>query len=67
MPLFFYLNKNKTVSKMKPTPKEAKVIHEHYEKVVEHLISEGYAVDKDGADNIISGMSEEWYNLIIAE
>ena len=52
---------------MKPTPKEAKVIHEHYEKVVEHLISEGYAVDKDGADNIISGMSEEWYNLIIAE
>jgi len=67
MPLFFYLNKNKTVSKMKPTPKEAKVIHEHYEKVVEHLISERYAVDKEGADNIISGMSEEWYNLIISE
>ena len=23
-------------------PREAKVIHEHYEKVVEHLLAEGY-------------------------
>jgi len=52
---------------MKPTPKESKVINEHYNKVVEHLINEGYAVDKNGADNIINGMSDEWYNLIIAE
>ena len=52
---------------MKPTPREAKVIHEHYERVVDHLISEGYAANKEGADSIIHGMSEEWYNLIIAE
>tara|TARA_B100001094_G_scaffold289997_1_gene307270 strand:+ start:149 stop:307 length:159 start_codon:yes stop_codon:yes gene_type:complete len=50
---------------MKPTPREAKKIHEHYEKVVEHLIEENYATNKDGADQIISGMSEEWYNVII--
>lgn len=50
---------------MKPSPKETKIIHEHYEKVVEHLIQEGYTRDKEGADNIISGMSEDWYNLII--
>ena len=67
MPLFFYLNNNKTISKMKPTPREAKVIHEHYERVVDHLISEGYAADKESADSIIHGMSEEWYNLIVAE
>lgn len=50
---------------MNPTPKEAKQIHEHYEKVVEHLIEENYAVDKNGADKIISGMSDEWYSLIV--
>ena len=49
---------------MKPTPKEAKQIHEHYEKVVEHLIEENYAADREGADKIISGMSDEWYSLI---
>jgi hypothetical protein len=52
---------------MKPTPKESKIIHEHYEKVVNHLIEEGYTEDKSGADNIINGMSEQWYNLIINE
>ena len=52
---------------MKPTPKEAKVIHEHYERVVEHLINEGYTTDKEGVDKIISGMSEDWYNLIVAD
>jgi hypothetical protein len=50
---------------MKPTPKEAKLIHEHYEKVVEHLIDEGYTNTREGAENIISGMSEEWYSLIV--
>ena len=50
---------------MKPTPKEAKKIHEHYEKVVEHLIEENYALDKEGADQIINGMSDEWYSLIV--
>ncbi len=52
---------------MKPTPKESQEIQKNYEKVVEHLINEGYADDKDSADNIIRGMSESWYNLIISE
>ena len=52
---------------MKPTPKQAKTIHENYEKVVNHLISEGYAEDKESADSIINGMSESWFNLIISE
>ncbi len=50
---------------MKPTPKEYKKIHENYQKVVEHLIEENYTEDVEGADNIIGGMSEEWFNLII--
>jgi len=50
---------------MNPTPREAKIIHEHYERVVEHLISEGYTHNKEGADKIISGMSDTWYNLIV--
>ena len=50
---------------MKPTPREAKVIHEHYEKVVEHLLAEGYAEDKEAADKIIEGMSAAWYSLIV--
>lgn len=50
---------------MKPTPKEAKVIHEHYERVVDHLMDEGYANTRENAERIISGMSEEWYSLIV--
>lgn len=50
---------------MKPTPKEAKMIHEHYEKVVEHLLEEGYADTKEAADKIIEGMSATWYSLIV--
>ena len=50
---------------MKPTPKESKKIHENYEKVVEHLIEEKYAVDADSADKIISGMSQDWFDTII--
>ena len=52
---------------MNPTPREAKIIHEHYEKVVDHLIDEGYTTDKEGADKIISGMSDEWYSLILRD
>ena len=36
-----------------------------YERVVDHLVSEGYARTKTDADNIIGGMSEEWYHMII--
>jgi hypothetical protein len=50
---------------MKPTPRELQETYKTYESLVEHLISEGYADDKESADNIIVGMSETWYNLII--
>ena len=50
---------------MKPTPRESKVIHENYEKVVEYLISEQYATDSASADKIISGMSQDWFDTII--
>ena len=36
-----------------------------YEKLVDHLIEENYASNKTDADAIISGMSEEWYHMII--
>jgi SOS response regulatory protein OraA/RecX len=52
---------------MKPSPRQSQEIHKNYETVVEHLIKEGYADDKESADSIISGMSEEWFNLIIKE
>ena len=50
---------------MKPTPKESKKIHENYNKVVEHLIEEKYAVDEEAADKIISGMSQDWFDTIV--
>jgi len=50
---------------MKPTPREAKLIHEKYERVVDHLIKEKYAADKESADKIISGMSQDWYDTIV--
>ena len=50
---------------MKPTPRETQEAHGHYEKIVEHLIAEGYAEDKESADKIIMGMSEQWFNIII--
>ena len=50
---------------MKPTPREAKLIHENYEKVKQHLINENYAVDADSADKIISGMSQDWFDTIV--
>ena len=52
---------------MKPTPRETKEAVEKYNIIVEHLIKEGYAQDKESADLIITGMSEEWYNTIVNE
>ncbi len=52
---------------MKPTPKELQEHNKYYEQVVEHLIAEGYTANREGAENIISGMSEEWYSLIVGE
>tara|TARA_B100000287_G_scaffold18486_1_gene18517 strand:+ start:2441 stop:2599 length:159 start_codon:yes stop_codon:yes gene_type:complete len=52
---------------MKPTPRETQKAHENYEKVSGYLVKEGYAEDQESADNIIRGMSEEWFNLIIEE
>ena len=52
---------------MKPTPRETQEAYKNYEKVLKHLIEEGYAEDKDSADNIISCMSEEWYSLILSQ
>ena len=52
---------------MKPSPKQAHQIAKDYKRVVEHLISEQYAKTETDSDNIIVGMSEEWYNQIISE
>ena len=52
---------------MNPSPRETQKAHQNYEKVSEHLIREGYAQDHESADDIIKGMSEEWFNLIIEE
>ena len=52
---------------MKSTPREIQEAHQNYNKLSEHLIREGYAPDQTSADNIIRGMSEEWFNLIIEE
>ena len=52
-------------SKMKSTPRQVKDAKKAYERVEDHLVSEGYAKNKTDADNIIGGMSEEWYNMII--
>jgi len=52
---------------MKPTPKEMQAIHEKYDVVVKHLIEEGYAEDQENADEIIKGMSNQWFDLITEE
>lgn len=49
---------------MKPTPRQLKETNEIYESLVNYLISEKYADDKDSADTIISGMSSEWFEQI---
>ena len=53
-------------SKMKSTPRQVKEAKKAYEKVVNHLVEEGYAKNKIDADNIIGGMSEEWYSSILS-
>ena len=50
---------------MKPTPREYKEAVDRHDKIVKHLIDEGYAENPEMADNIIMCMSEEWYNQII--
>jgi SOS response regulatory protein OraA/RecX len=50
---------------MKPTPREIQESYQTYEKVVEHLIAEGYADDQQSADEIIRGMSQTWFNTIL--
>ena len=51
---------------MKSTPRQVKEAKKAYEKVVNHLVEEGYAKNKTDADNIIGGMSEEWYSIIVS-
>ena len=50
---------------MKQSPRQLKEAHEAYEKIVDYLIAENYASNKVDADSIISGMSEEWYHMIV--
>ncbi len=50
---------------MKSTPRQVKEAKKAYERVVDHLVQEGYARTKTDADNIIGGMSEEWYSIIV--
>ena len=52
---------------MKPSPRKLKETKEIYEKVVDHLIREGYATDCESADSIISGMSDQWFQLIVED
>ena len=50
---------------MKQTPRQMREAKKSYEKLVDHLIEENYASSKEDADTIISGMSEEWFHMII--
>ncbi len=52
-------------STMQSTPRQVKEAKKAYERVVNHLVAEGYAKNKGDADSIIGGMSEEWYNIIV--
>ena len=49
---------------MKRSPREIKEAKKAYDKVVDHLITEDYAKTKEDADQIISGMSEDWYYTV---
>ena len=53
------------LSAMKQSPRQLKEAHKAYEKIVDYLIKENYAGNKTDADTIISGMSEEWYYMIL--
>ena len=50
---------------MKQTPRQMREANIAYEKLVDYLITENYASNKQDADAIIGGMSEEWYHMII--
>ena len=50
---------------MKQPPRQIKEARKAYDRVVDHLVSEGYAKTKIDADNIIGGRSEELYHMII--
>ena len=50
---------------MKQSPSQLKEAHKAYAKIVDYLIKENYAGNKTDADTIISGMSEEWYYMIL--
>ena len=50
---------------MKPTPKQYEDAHARQKRIAEHLIEEGYAENEESANQIILGMSEQWYNIII--
>ena len=52
---------------MKQSPRQLKEAHKAYEKVVNYLVNENYASNKQDDDAIIGGMSEELYNIIINE
>ena len=51
---------------MKSTPRQVKEAKKAYNKVIDHLVEEGYARNKTDADNIIGGMSEEWYSIFVS-
>ena len=61
---FFCLNINKT-SPMKSSPREIKEAKKAYDKVVDHMITEDNTKTKEDADQIISGMSVDWYYMIL--
>jgi len=63
--VFFCLNIDKSNPEMKSTPREHKEALNRHATLVQHLIDEGYAQDEESANNIIMGMSEQWYSLII--
>ena len=50
---------------MKQTPRQMREANIAYEKLVDYLINENYASNKQDADAIIGGMSEEWYHMIL--
>ena len=52
---------------MKPTPRQYKEAVERTEKIKEYLINNGYADNPEMADNIIMGLSEQWYETILED
>ena len=50
---------------MKQTPRQMREANIAYERLVDYLITENYASNKQDADAIIGGMSEEWYHMIL--